>query len=715
MRSMIKAIVTSALCLFGGIAEAQITIPYTFSPGTVILSAEINAVNSALGDNALNRTGGTMTGSLTVQAVLPDADNTRDLGSAALSFNDAWFDGTVTMATLSLTTLTCTGCVDATQLASTTVTAAAYGSASAVGTFTVDADGRLTTAATTNIAIAATQVTSGNYVATVTAGSGIAVGTGTGTASTPAFALAPLTADWTQSGAYDVVLSNAASEIKIKEDTGDTFYGILEVGNLGAADATYTFEGLSGTVVTSVTAAGGDVTGTFGALVVGNDSHSHTSTTVPSSYTALSITTMTGNVTGNVSGNAGTLTVADTASASTYVGLWEAASGSLAGKSDAALTYNATTGALSATTFSGALSGNASTATALAADPADCSATNFATAIAASGALTCAAIADADVPDSITITTATNFSGSLAGDVTGTQGVTVVGNDSHTHGAGNLTGTTLAAGVVTTSITAVGTITSGIWNAGAVTSSSTLTSSLATGGWGLILDTNTLMVDATTNTVSIGTDETRAKLTIMSGDSGVITLADDADDLFVENSTDAGISIYAPTTGQTKILFGMGTAYSASIVALPAAGAENIAISAGGGTALTVFDTGNVTLGTITSGVWNAGAVTSSGLIISSRGGQAVRLYSTTTGGHQWDIYGSGNDLRVSDNTTGGNFTIDSTMSVAGVLTVNGFGTHTFDAGSSGANRITVGNTSDGTGNTGELRATAYGSVNSTL
>jgi len=287
-------------------AEAQITVPYgAFAAGQTIYSAEVNA-NFAMFGDALNRTGGTMTGSLTSQNILPDADNTRDLGSAALSFNDAWFDGTVTMATLSLTTLTCTGCVDATQLASTTVTAAAYGSASAVGTFTVDADGRLTTAATTNIAIAATQVTSGNYVATVTAGSGIAVGTGTGTASTPAFALAPLTADWTQSGAYDVVLSNAASEIKIKEDTGDTFYGILEVGNLGAADATYTFEGLSGTVVTSVTAAGGDVTGTFGALVVGNDSHSHTSTTVPSSYTALSITTMTGSASSAASATANT-------------------------------------------------------------------------------------------------------------------------------------------------------------------------------------------------------------------------------------------------------------------------------------------------------------------------------------------------------------------------------------------------------------------------
>ena len=46
-------------------------------------------------------------------------------------------------------------------LATSGVTAASYGSASSVATFTVDAKGRLTTAASTSIAIAASQVTSG--------------------------------------------------------------------------------------------------------------------------------------------------------------------------------------------------------------------------------------------------------------------------------------------------------------------------------------------------------------------------------------------------------------------------------------------------------------------------------------------------------------------------------------------------------------------------
>lgn len=62
------------------------------------------------------------------------------------------------------------------------------------------------------------------------------------------------------------------------------------------------------------------------------------------------------------------------------------------------------------------------------------------------------------------LTTATTF----GGDVSGTYNAIVVGNDSHTHNANNLTGNTLASGVIESSLTAVGTIGTGTWQGTAI-------------------------------------------------------------------------------------------------------------------------------------------------------------------------------------------------------------------------------------------------------
>lgn len=91
----------------------------------------------------------------------------------------------------------------------------------------------------------------GTHLNTSVAGAGLAggggaalsVNTGNGTQIVAdAVVLGPLTADWVQSGAFDIVLDNAASELKIRSSDGAAFYGILDSG-VHAADRTYTLSG----------------------------------------------------------------------------------------------------------------------------------------------------------------------------------------------------------------------------------------------------------------------------------------------------------------------------------------------------------------------------------------------------------------------------------------------------------------------------------------
>ena len=90
-------------------------------------------------------------------------------------------------------------------------------------------------------------------------GSGIAI-TGDATTDTLTVALGPLTADWNQTGAFDIILNNADSQLQILESTGGTFFGTLDAGDL-TADRTITIPDASGTIaLTSDLANFGDLT-----------------------------------------------------------------------------------------------------------------------------------------------------------------------------------------------------------------------------------------------------------------------------------------------------------------------------------------------------------------------------------------------------------------------------------------------------------------------
>jgi fibronectin-binding autotransporter adhesin len=82
--------------------------------------------------------------------------------------------------------------------------------------------------------------TTGDYVSNLLAGSGISsTGATTGETISHTLSLGALTANWNQTGAFDIVLNHANSELRILESTGNTFFGSLDVGDL-SADRTYT-------------------------------------------------------------------------------------------------------------------------------------------------------------------------------------------------------------------------------------------------------------------------------------------------------------------------------------------------------------------------------------------------------------------------------------------------------------------------------------------
>jgi hypothetical protein len=226
---------------------------------------------------------------------------------------------------------------------------------------------------------------------------------------------------------------------------------------------------------------------------------------------------------------AATVTVVDSTSATCSVALFDAATGSLAAKTDAGLTYAATTGILTATGFSGPLTGDVT-----------------GNVTGSSGSTT------GNAATATALATARAINGV---DFDGTAAITV------TAAAGTLTGTTLAATVVTSSLTSVGTLASGAVPASLVTAGSfgsgdyTLTGKLTFAGTPTLTDASVGFVAANGLTIR-GIAGTTYQLALVSKSNSavVIGIADSSLEVTITQDTTISGRLYVQSTGFASII-----------------------------------------------------------------------------------------------------------------------------------------------------------------
>ena len=189
-----------------------------------------------------------------------------------------------------------------------------------------------------------------------------------------------LTASSLPATAISTTVIDAVGDIFI--GTADNVAGRLAVGtndHVLTADSTVSNVGLKWAASThptpttiTVAADTSDTTcfpGLFTAATGDLPPKTDATLTYDASNGTLGATTFSGALSGNAATatNSTTVTVADTTDTTCFVGVFEAVSGELAPKTDAALIYNAGTGSLEATVFTGPLAGLASSASTAAA------------------------------------------------------------------------------------------------------------------------------------------------------------------------------------------------------------------------------------------------------------------------------------------------------------------------------------------------------------